>query len=158
ELPQQANESPETESPQESENGQLALFAGEATKADLSNLKATTPTGIEYRAIQTEEDLAALVEALQGAPLISFDVESTSTDAMQAALVGLGICWAEGEAAYVPVSHSEGEQLPWEQVRAAIQPYFANPDVPKVAHNGKYDLTVCLRHGLQVNGPIHDTM
>lgn len=158
ELPQPGSEAPAEETPQESDSGQLALFVGEATKADLSNLTTVTPTGVEYKAIQTEADLAALVEALQSASLISFDVESTSTDAMQAALVGLGICWAEGEAAYVPVSHSEGEYLPWEQVRAAIQPYFANPDVPKVAHNGKYDLTVCLRHGLQVAGPIHDTM
>jgi len=158
ELPQPANESPEISPLQESDNGQLALFAGEATKADLSKLTTSTPAGIKYQAIQTGEDLAALVKALQSAPLISFDVESTSTDATQAALVGLGICWAEGEAAYIPACHSEGEQLPWEQVRNAIQPYFANPDVPKVAHNGKYDLTVCLRHGLQVNGPIHDTM
>lgn len=151
------------DTPQNNQTGQMALFGGDdaAQKAlsnEVTNLIATTPTGIEYKSIQSETDLAQLVEALQRAQLISFDVESTSTDAMQATLVGLGICWAEGEAAYIPVAHSEGEQLPWEQVRAAIQPYFANPDVPKVAHNGKYDLTVCLRHKLEVNGPIHDTM
>ncbi len=55
-------------------------------------------------------------------------------------------------------AHSEGEQLPWENVRAAIQPFFANPELPKVAHNAKYDTTVCLRHGLEIHGPVHDTM
>jgi DNA polymerase-1 len=161
ELPQPSSETlaSQESTPQSGDSGQMALFAGgEAGERDLANLIATTPAGIEYKPIQSEADLAALVEALRTAPLISFDVESTSTDAMQASLVGLGIAWAEGEAAYVPVSHSEGVQLPWDEVRAAIQPFFANPDVPKVAHNGKYDLTVCLRHGLEINGPIHDTM
>jgi DNA polymerase I len=113
---------------------------------------------VTYDTVQTTVELDALVAALQKAELISFDVETTSTDAMQAALVGLGICWAPGEAVYIPVSHNEGEQLPWETVREAIQPFFANPAIPKVAHNGKYDLTVCLRYGLEINGPIHDTM
>ena len=147
------------EAPQDSNKGQLALFGGDDAGASTRTSYSTnTPAGIEYKAIQSQADLAELVAALQTAELLSFDVESTSTDATQATLVGLGICWAEGAAAYIPVAHSEGDQLPWEQVRAAIQPYFANPDLPKVAHNGKYDLTVCLRHGLEVNGPIHDTM
>jgi DNA polymerase-1 len=137
----------------------MALFAGEASAASLSvSLPSTTPSGIEYQSIQSAEDLAKLVESLKSAQLISFDVESTSTDAMRANLVGLGICWAEGEAAYIPVAHDAGDQVLWQSVLQAIQPYFADADIPKVAHNGKYDMTVCLRHGLQINGPIHDTM
>jgi DNA polymerase-1 len=159
ELPQQGVETPEVDTPQGSDKGQMALFAGDASaQNELAKLTTLTPAGIKYKAIQTEADLAELVAALRDAPLISFDVESTSTDAMQANLVGLGICWAEGAAAYIPVAHSEGEQLPWEMVREAIQPYFADASVPKVAHNGKYDMTVCVRHDLAINGPIHDTM
>ncbi|MCC6458657.1 MAG: DNA polymerase I [Caldilineaceae bacterium] len=159
ELPQQAVES---ELSPTGGDGQMALFAGEeaaqGATASLAALTVTTPAGIAYKTVQSAADLEALVGALRGAQLISFDVESTSTDAMQAVLVGLGIAWAEGEAAYIPVAHSEGEQLPWETVREAIQPFFANADVPKVAHNAKYDVTVCLRHGLTIDGPIHDTM
>lgn len=158
ELPQQGN-ADDADTPQGSDDGQMALFAGDdSARCGLGNLATSTPAGIEYKAIHTEADLADLVTALQTAALLSFDVESTSTDAMQAALVGLGICWAEGEAAYIPIGHTEGVQLPWETVRAAIQPFFANPEIPKVAHNAKYDATVCLRHDLRINGPIHDTM
>jgi DNA polymerase I len=146
----------EIAAPQSTDDGQMALFTDQVTP--LSNIVPVTPTGVTYGAVQTEAELEALVAALQKAELISFDVETTSTDAMQAGLVGLGIAWAPGEAVYIPVAHLEGEQLPWETVREAIQPFFANPDIPKVAHNGKYDLTVCLRYGLEINGPIHDTM
>jgi DNA polymerase-1 len=159
ELPPQNTESITVSTTGSGDSGQMALFNGDSTgTTEIVGLTTNTPAGIEYKAIQSEADLAQLVEALAGAELLSFDVESTSTDAMQANLVGLGVCWAEGEAAYIPVAHEQGEQLPWEMVRDAIQPYFANANVPKVAHNGKYDLTVCLRHGLQIEGPIHDTM
>ena len=111
-----------------------------------------------YLCIQTESDLAQLLEGLNSAEILSFDVETTGADPMSAGLVGLGIAWAGGGGCYIPVSHSRGEQLPWERVRAAVQPYFARVDLPKVAHNAKYDLVVCRRHGLDVAGPIHDTM
>lgn len=133
-------------------NGQMALFAESAASATSAEIE--TP----YRCVNTEAALADLVTALQTAERISFDVETTSTDAMRADLVGLGVAWAPGEAAYIPLAHVDGEQLDWESVKAALQPFFANATLPKLAHNSKYDLTVCLRHGLDVQGPIHDTM
>ncbi|MCL4859836.1 MAG: DNA polymerase I [Caldilineaceae bacterium] len=133
-------------------NGQMALFAENAPTAPSAEVE--TP----YHCVNTAEALAELVTTLQTAERISFDVETTSTDAMRADLVGLGVAWAPGEAAYIPLAHVEGEQLDWEMVKEALQPFFADPSRPKLAHNGKYDLTVCLRHGLGVDGPIHDTM
>ena len=40
----------------------------------------------------------------------------------------------------------------------AAAPLFLNPALPKLAHNGKYDLTVLRRHGLEVEGAIDDTL
>lgn len=134
--------------------GQMTLFA--EARGELPS--ATSPSGVDYLCVQTAADLDQLVEKLQNAARLSFDVETTSTDAMSAALVGLGIAWAAGEGAYIPVAHVEGTQLPWQQVAERIQPFFANPEIVKLAHNGKYDLTVCRRHGLRIEGPIHDTM
>jgi len=133
--------------------GQIALFS---TDTD----PAATPTTVtcDYLFVQDEETLQKLVEALSTAERLSFDVETTSVDAVQARLVGLGVAWAPQQAAYIPVDHSEGQQLSWEQVKTALQPFFADPNLPKLAHNGKYDLTVCLQHGLTIAGPIHDTM
>ena len=111
-----------------------------------------------YQCVQNQSQLAQLCQSLESATLLSFDVETTGRDPMSVDLVGLGIAWAKGEACYIPIGHDEGEQLPWEQVRAAVQPYFDDPRLPKVAHNAKYDLVVCRRHGLNVAGPIHDTM
>ena len=111
-----------------------------------------------YQCIQSEEDLERLVESLTEAKILSFDVETTGTDPMSADLVGLGVAWTRGAGCYIPVAHKEGVQLPWPRVRAAMARFFADPRLPKVAHNGKYDLVVCRRHGLEIEGPIHDTM
>lgn len=141
------------ETPQNGTNGQgqLALFTPE------------TPAGEDvgpspYLCVQDDQSLAQLLEALAQAGRLSFDVETTSTDAMQARLVGLGLAWAPGQAAYIPVGHQEGPQLAWEMVKERLEPYLGNGELPKIAHNGKYDLIVCRRHGLDVAGDIHDTM
>ena len=119
---------------------------------------AHTEESNAYQCVQSQSQLARICESLENASILSFDVETTGRDPMSVDLVGLGIAWEKGEACYIPVGHDEGDQLPWEQVREALQPYFDNPSLPKVAHNAKYDLVVCRRHGLNVEGPIHDTM
>ncbi|MCX6043543.1 MAG: DNA polymerase I [Chloroflexi bacterium] len=138
-----------------SDTGQMALFTADIDP-DATAAEPTTPS--QYLCVQDEETLQAVVTALSTAQYLSFDVETTSTDAVQARLVGLGIAWAPQQAAYIPIGHGAGQQLAWSQVKAALQPFFADPALPKLAHNAKYDLTVCLEHGLTVEGPIHDTM
>ena len=139
----------------EDDTGQLSLFAEDAPAH-----KAAPSVAVEnpYLTVTDAAGLRELVVKLSAAPLISFDVETTGTDPMQAALVGLGVAWAKGEAAYIPVGHQEGTQLAWESVRAALSPLFADARRPKVAHNTKYDAVVCIRHGLDVAGLWHDTM
>ncbi|MEZ4672843.1 MAG: DNA polymerase I [Caldilineaceae bacterium] len=145
-------ELPQSDVPGATDSGQMGLFDSPAEAATTTEIRS------DYLCVQDEAALQTVVEQLSRAKILSFDVETTSTDAVQAALVGLGVAWASGAAAYIPVGHSAGDQLPWETVRAAVAPFFADPALPKVAHNGKYDLTVCLRHGLDVAGPIHDTL
>ncbi len=147
---------------------QMTLFAfenDEATGGPGSGQVGITPIvpmsptgGATYTVVQDRAALELLVETLASAASLSFDVETTSQYVMQADLVGLGLSWAPGNAVYIPVAHRTGVQLPWEEVREALQPFFANADLPKLAHNGSYDLTVLLEHGMEVRGPIHDTM
>jgi DNA polymerase-1 len=144
--------------------GQMSLFdepnQTPSDDADGGTVEIRLPAaGVEYGCVQDEQALAQLAELLAKADRISFDVETTGTDAMSAKLVGLGVAWAPGKAAYIPVGHADGAQLDWEtDLLPVLQPHFANPAVPKMAHNAKYDLTVCRRFGLDVQGSIHDTM
>lgn len=138
------------------EGGQMALFAAPAPAAALP---FPAPAGERnVLIVDDSQRLAQLVAALHGAERIAFDVETTATDAMQATLVGLGLAWAPGQAAYIPVAHTGGVQLDWATVCAALQPIFSGAARAFVAHNAKYDLTVLRRHGLDIAGVIDDTL
>lgn len=82
------------------------------TEAALAGSEAAPPTvdmtlpGVTYRLITSEDELAAVVALCRAAPLVAFDVETTSTDPMQAQLVGMSLSWAAGQGAYVPVARS----------------------------------------------------
>ncbi len=156
ELPDSENSPPEQA--ENDDAGQMGLFAGEGSAPQGQPDSPGTTLPARYLCVQDTQTLQQLLQALQHADRISFDVETTGTDAMQARLVGLGMAWAAEQAAYIPVAHAAGEQLPLAQVRTALQPFFADPAIPKIAHNGKYDLTICRRHGLKIDGPIYDTM
>ncbi len=116
----------------------------------------------EHAAVVTEEQLTSLVNELSRSPRISFDVETTSPDAMTADLVGLSFATEPGRAFYVPVGHLLAQeavgQLPMELVVERLSAILDDPSVNKAAHNGKYDLTVLTRHGVAVRGLDFDTM
>ena len=115
----------------------------------------------EYRAVLTESDLDELVAALEQSERFSFDTETTSLDAMRADLVGLSFAVTAGEAWYVPVGHhylGMPEQLPLDRVLEAVRPLLASPRQLKIGQNLKYDILVLARAGVEVGGPIYDTM
>jgi DNA polymerase-1 len=147
--------------------GQLALFGEEAPAAS-----AVEQEPSPYAIIDSEAGLAELVQTLQAASLIAFDTETTSTDAQQADLVGIALAWGEGKSVYVPVGHQWSmvngqlsivnapppEQLPLEAVIGALKPVLESGEVEKAAHNAEYDLTMLRRYGIDVAGPLFDTM
>jgi DNA polymerase-1 len=147
--------------------GQLALFGEEAPAAS-----AVEQEPSPYAIIDSEAALVGLLQTLQTAQLIAFDTETTSTDAQQADLVGIALAWGEGLSAYVPVGHqlptvngqlsmaneSSPAQLPLERVIGALKPVLESGGIEKTAHNAEYDLTMLRRYGIDVAGPLFDTM
>jgi DNA polymerase-1 len=132
----------------------------------------------EVTIVRTEAQLEALVGTLAGAEQISFDVETTSLDKMTAELVGVCLCVESPQAYYVPVGHlaQEGQatsgqmslfagdrtlaegQLPLDEVLEALRPALTDPQIPKIAHNAKYDYMILARYGLEVQPIAFDTM
>ena len=134
--------------------GQLSLFGDEAP-----TLSATqTTVDIEVHVVGTPAKLEALVAELNRAEIISFDTETTSTNEMQADLVGISLSLREGTGYYIPVGHNNGPNLPAEQVISALRAPMTNPKIGKVAHNAKYDYILLARYGLRVTPLTFDTM
>ena len=113
---------------------------------------------VDYTVVQTKQQLEQMLATLYEAGQFSFDTETTGLDAVQAGLVGLSFSTAPTVAWYVPVGHQEGEQLPMEEVLAAVRPLFESPDISKCAHNANYDMTILASHGIGCQGVDFDTM
>lgn len=139
-------------------NQQLSLFE--------SSVPAPTPSaagaleGIQFQVVDTVEKLKKLAQLLDAAQTIAFDTETTSTDQMQADLVGISLAVDEQTGYYLPVGHLPdlGRQLPLEVVLEALRPSLTNPKIGKVGHNLKYDYVVLARTGLEVQPLVFDTM
>ena len=113
---------------------------------------------VDYRTVDSPESLDEVVSALSRVESFALDTETTGTDPRQAALVGISLSAAPGKAWYVPVGHSSGDQLHLSEVVSRLRPVLEDSRVGKIAHNGKYDLTVLQRHGLTVANLEFDTM
>jgi len=110
---------------------------------------------VDYDVVQTEEELHDAVEELGDRDRYAFDAETTSTDPMYAALVGLSFSWAEQQGVYVPTPLPDGTDT--DAVLDVLGPLLEG-DSTKVGHNLKYDLLVLRRHGVEVSGTLVDTM
>jgi DNA polymerase-1 len=114
---------------------------------------------VDYRLVQTEEELEALARRIEAQRSFTFDTETTDIDAMRARLVGIAIALGPGQAHYIPVGHRlAANQLPLETVLRRLGPLFEDEGVEKVAHNAKYDMLILAGEGVWTRNVTFDTM
>ncbi|MFN2143763.1 MAG: DNA polymerase I, partial [Anaerolineales bacterium] len=135
-----------------------AVVAGQQMAMFPQAVAGRVTPDLETVVVDTAEKLADLAADLGSAEMIAFYTETTGTDKMQAELVGISFATRPGKGYYVPVGHSAGNQLPLEQIMAAIRPAMTDPDIPKAGHNLKYDYVMLYRYGLDVSPLSFDTM
>jgi DNA polymerase-1 len=146
---------------------ELEFFSLLSKLPEMQGVTSGTTTQLEvepqrtYRIIDTTPALDELVNRLSAGGSFAFDLETTSLNSMIADIVGISLSPAPGEAYYVPVGHvgwGQVEQLPLGQVIARLKLPLEDVTLAKLAHNGKYDITVLAEHGITVNNLTFDTM
>jgi DNA polymerase I len=124
----------------------------------------------KYEWVRDAAQLQRWIDKANALGWIAVDTETTSLDEMRADLVGICLCVAPGEAAYVPLTHraagtddlfgsndlAEG-QMPVDQALSLLKPLLEDDAVLKIGQNMKYDAKILARHGIRV-APIDDTM
>lgn len=127
-----------------------------------STAVALETTGFEL--VSSENQLEELCCLLAKAPLLVLDTETTSLDPLLAQLVGVSLCASAEKAWYLPIGHRDeagnllAGQLPLASVRKYLAPLLADPGLPKLGHNLKFDLPILQNHDLTLSGPLWDTM
>lgn len=138
---------------------QLDLFGefaaesqGEPKNASILGLKETPH---DYQLIESEEEARKIRDYFLTKEILSFDTETTSTNAIDAELVGLSFAVEEFKAVYVAVP---AEREAAQRIVDIFRPLYEDEHIMKVGQNIKYDYEVLRRYGIEVRGPMFDTM
>ena len=140
-------------------NNQPSLF-GEFTNesptvTEFSSYESIKTISHKYQLVDNQTEATKLCDFLLTNKILSLDTETTSTSAIDAELVGLSFSVAEHEAYYVAVPSNQNEAQAMVNI---FKPLYENEDIVKVGQNIKYDYMVLRRYGIDLQGPMFDTM
>jgi DNA polymerase-1 len=148
---------PQKPNPKSNSHGiQGSLFDEPASQPPIQRVdKHIHNTPHTYLVVQTPESLADLVAILQKSPYICFDTETTHLEATRASLVGMSFSVKPHEAWYVPVPSDNADA---QRIVDLFKPIWEDPSIEKIGQNLKYDAIVLKNYGVNIYGPLFDTM
>lgn len=123
--------------------------------AENSILASLKTTNHEYQLIDNKQDASQLYDFLRTKEILSLDTETTSTSPIDAELVGLSFAVEENKAYYVAIPANHEEALQYVNI---FKPLYEDTETLKVGQNIKYDYEVLRNYGVDIQGPMFDTM
>ena len=137
---------------------QLDIFASSGPSASeivKGNYQTAETTDHLYQHLDTELGQKLLLDKLMQQKSVCFDTETTSLNTLEARLVGIAFSYEKGKGYYVPIPEDEDQAA---EVLDRFRPFFESESIEKIGQNLKYDVKVLLNYGLEVRGPLFDTM
>ncbi|PSL35498.1 DNA polymerase I [Chitinophaga ginsengisoli] len=108
-----------------------------------------------YQLADTQEKRQELLATLLQQQEISFDTETTGTDANAVELVGMSFSIKAGEGWYIPVP---ADKVLAQEIVDSFRPLFDTTHILFIGQNIKYDMIVLKWYGVEIKGPVFDTM
>lgn len=134
----------------------FASFTNEDTEKPKTGLNFTIKTVPHtYECVDNVEDMKKIRDIFLQKSTLSLDTETTSTNAIDAELVGLSFSFDEFHAYYVPVPAQREEA---QKVVNIFKPVYESEQILKVGQNIKYDMEVLYYYGVTLKGRMFDTM
>ena len=139
-------------------SGQIDLFGqgeNEGNLLDFSDKNSAKTVQHDYKLVETDEDIKALVEQLSKQKQFVFDTETTNVDVYSAELVGVSFAIKSHEAWYLPMP---AEREACQKKLELLRPLFEDETILKIGQNLKYDISMLAQYGINVKGKMFDTM
>ena len=130
------------------------LFASLEETEEANTPAPTTIPPMKIEVLRAET-LSAFVERARGAKVLALDTETTSVDALRAELVAVTFAFDAEMTYYLDVPQGREEAC---ELLGQLAPILQQADTLKVGQNLKYDLQVLRSYGVEVGGPLFDTM
>jgi DNA polymerase-1 len=137
---------------QDSQQG--SLF-GEETISQLSEISSIENVDHNYILLENSSEIKEFVKTVGALKEFCFDSETTSINPLDAELVALTFSWEKGKGYFI---HFPGSQKETKDILEIVRPVFENPETLKIGQNMKFDIQVLANYGIEVKGPLFDTM
>ncbi len=136
---------------------QGTLFGGAETvepvkREDLANIENTPH---EYFLIENEMQRASLRAELSVQKEFCFDTETTGLNTHTAELVCISFAFRKNEAYCVTLPKEKEEA---KKIVEEFRLIFQDEKILKIGQNIKYDILMLMHYGVEVQGPLYDTM
>lgn len=145
--------------PQKTVNLQLDLFAENPTEdavgSEFSSYKGSKSAPCEYQLVETEEDALKIYGKFSSSKILVLETKTTSTNAIDAKLVGLSFAIEEGKVVQVAIPN---EREKAERIVNIFKPLYESSEILKIGQNLKYDMEVLMNYGVRLAAPMFDTM
>jgi DNA polymerase-1 len=138
----------------QADSQQGSLFGDEVTAA-VTERSSINDVPHNYILIDNNDDLKDFVKKIKDLKEFCFDSETTSIISLDAELVALSFSWEKGSGYLIHFPESQKETKALLEI---IRPVFENPGSLKIGQNMKYDIQVLANYGIEVRGPLFDTM
>ena len=109
----------------------------------------------KYHLVDTKVKRADLVSKLFMQKSVCFDTETTGLNVFTADLIGLSFCFSKSEAYYVTLPADKDETS---EVLREFKAFFQSEHIEKIGQNIKFDLLMLSMYGIELKGPMFDTM
>ena len=123
---------------------------------------------VKYSLVNSKEEAELLFQELSQSSLFVFDTETDSLNTFHLNLAGCAFALKPEEAYYVATNpgNTKGDlfardlsdRLPVETFVEIFKPVFENPSIKKVCQNGKFDIAVLRKYGIETQNFYFDTM
>lgn len=134
----------------------FGFFTTETTEAEkISPKSQLNSVNFEYQLIENEEEAQHICDFLLTKKILSLDTETTSTNPIEAELVGLSFAVEPHKAFYVAIPEDQEKA---QRLVNIFKPLYENPEILKIGQNIKYDLEVLANYGVTLAGDMWDTM
>ncbi len=116
-----------------------------------------------YIDVLNEDDLKLFINEIEKSAAFSIDLETTSTEPMQAEIVGLSFSLEKDSGYYIPIKYKDKVKNNFgdddlDTVLELLKPVLENDKISKIGQNIKYDALVLKRFGVDLKGIGFDTM
>jgi DNA polymerase-1 len=140
-----------------SSSGELDLFhqGDNSGILEFSDKDSAKTVAHDYKLVEAESDIKALVELLSKQQQFVFDTETTNIDVYSAELVGVSFAIKAHEAWYLSMP---AEREACQKKLELLRPLFENENILKIGQNLKYDISMLAQYGIAVKGKMFDTM